>query len=139
MLTEDAVIGSLCEYLVADGWEIVSRAMPDQRGTDVVATRDGVRLEVEAKGAGSSKPHTARYGQPFNQAQVRVHVGEAVLKALAVEAGARPAQRSRFPTAAARLCTTTALSGEDGDAVACYKRDRLSFLVAIAYLSLRPC
>jgi hypothetical protein len=63
--------------------------MPNQRGTDVVATRAGVRLEVEAKGAGSSKPHTARYGQLFDQAQVRVHVGEAVLKALAVVAGGR--------------------------------------------------
>ena len=51
MLTEDAVINLLCEHLAADGWKIVSRAMPNQRGTDVVATRAGVRLEVEAKGA----------------------------------------------------------------------------------------
>jgi hypothetical protein len=73
--TEDAVIGALCEHLAAEGWTIVSRAMPSQRGTDVVATRAGIRLEVEAKRAGSSKPHTARYGRPFDQAQVRVHVG----------------------------------------------------------------
>jgi len=32
MLTEDVVIGSLCEHLVAGGWEIVPRAMPNQRG-----------------------------------------------------------------------------------------------------------
>jgi hypothetical protein len=89
MLTEDAVIASVCDYMIADGWQIVSRAMPNQGGTDVVATRAGVRLEVEAKGAGSSKPHTARYGQLFDQAQVRVHVGEAVLKALAVVAAGR--------------------------------------------------
>lgn len=66
MLTEGAVINLLCEHLVADGWKVVSRAMPDQRGTDVVATRAGVRLEVEAKGEGSSKAHTARFGKPFN-------------------------------------------------------------------------
>ena len=89
MLTEDAVIDFLCQHLAAGGWEIVSKAMPDQRGTDVAATRAGVRLEVEAKGAGSSRAHTARFGQPFNQAQVRVHVGEAVLKALAVVAEGR--------------------------------------------------
>ena len=39
MLTEDVVITLLSEHLVADGWEIVSRAMPNERGTDVVATR----------------------------------------------------------------------------------------------------
>jgi len=38
---------------------------------------------------GSSKPHTARYGKLFDQAQVRVHVGEAVLKALAVVAAGK--------------------------------------------------
>jgi hypothetical protein len=59
VLTEDAVINLLCEHLTADGWKIVSKALPDQRGTDVVATRAGVRLEVEAKGEGSSKAHTA--------------------------------------------------------------------------------
>ncbi len=50
MLTEVTVIKLLCEHLAADGWKIVSRAMPNQRGTDVVATRAGVRLEVEADG-----------------------------------------------------------------------------------------
>jgi hypothetical protein len=34
VLTEDAVINLLCEHLAAYGWKIVSRAMPNQRGTD---------------------------------------------------------------------------------------------------------
>jgi HJR/Mrr/RecB family endonuclease len=68
VLTEDAVMNALCDYLTADGWKIVLKATPDQRGTDVVATRAGVRMEVEAKGEGSSKTHTRRYGQQFNQA-----------------------------------------------------------------------
>jgi len=33
VLTEDAVINLLCEHLTADGWKIVSKALPDQRGT----------------------------------------------------------------------------------------------------------
>lgn len=37
-----------------------------------------------------------------------------------------------------RLCTTTALSGEDGDAIACYKRDRLSFLVGNNLFKFAP-
>jgi len=84
VLTEDAVIDSLRASLVADGWEIVSRARVSEHGADLIATRGGTRLEVEAKGAGSSKPGTARYGQMFNRAQVFVHVGEALVKALRV-------------------------------------------------------
>jgi hypothetical protein len=42
----------LARHLAAEGWEIVSRAMPTERGADVVATRGGIRLEVEAKGGG---------------------------------------------------------------------------------------
>jgi hypothetical protein len=49
VLTEDAVISLLCEYFTGDGWDIVSRAMPDQRGTDVVATRAGVRPRWKPK------------------------------------------------------------------------------------------
>jgi hypothetical protein len=97
MLTEDAVIRALREHLAASGWQIVSWAAPDQHGTDLVALRDGTRLEVEAKGAGSSKPHTARYGQPFTAAQVRVHVGEAVLKALRVVAAGTVRAAVAFP------------------------------------------
>jgi hypothetical protein len=78
----DAVLNLHCEHLAAEGWKIVSKAMPSQRGTDVVATRAGARLEVEARGEGSSKADTARFGRPFDQAQVKVHVGEAVLACL---------------------------------------------------------
>ncbi|MCZ7537832.1 MAG: hypothetical protein M5T61_19180 [Acidimicrobiia bacterium] len=55
-----------------------------QRGDDLVAERDGERLVIEAKGAGSSKVGTARYGKSFNKGQVFDHVGKAVLKAMRV-------------------------------------------------------
>jgi glycine/D-amino acid oxidase-like deaminating enzyme len=38
----------------------------------------------------------------------------------------------------ARLCTTTALPGEDGDTIACYKRDRLSFVVGNNLFKFAP-
>jgi hypothetical protein len=56
-----------------------------------------VRLEVEAKGGGSSKPHTARFGQPVTTAQVRVHVGEAVLTAMKVVAAGKAHAAVAFP------------------------------------------
>lgn len=52
MLGEDVVINLLCEHLAADCWKILSRAMPNQPGTDVVATRAGVRLEGRGQARG---------------------------------------------------------------------------------------
>jgi hypothetical protein len=97
VLTEDAVIDAVCRHLVADRWEIVSRATATEHGVDIVATREGARLEVEAKGAGSSKPYTARYGQVFNRGQVFDHVAKAVLKALRVASAGNARAAIAFP------------------------------------------
>jgi hypothetical protein len=84
MLFEDDVVAVVVTRLLADGWTIVSTALATQHGDDIVATRAGVRLVVEAKGEGSSKPHTARYGNTFTPKQASTHVGVAVLRALSV-------------------------------------------------------
>ncbi len=84
VLTEDEVIDAVQDFLVSKSWRIVRRATAVQRGDDLVAERDGERLVIEAKGAGSSKIGTARYGKTFNKGQVFDHVGKAVLKAMRV-------------------------------------------------------
>ena len=84
MLTEDDVVDEVRDYLIGQRWRIVPRATALQRGIDLVAERDVARLEVEAKGAGSSKLETARYGKYFSKAQVFDHVAKAVLKELRV-------------------------------------------------------
>jgi hypothetical protein len=84
ILTEDDVVDAVCSSLEERGWTILARASAMQRGNDIEAERDGVRLIVEAKGAGSSKPGTARYGHVFNRNQVFDHVAKAVLKGLRV-------------------------------------------------------
>lgn len=84
MLAEDEVIDAVRDFLVARSWRIVSRATAMQRGDDLVAERDGTRLVIEAKGAGSSKEGTARFGKTFSKGQVFDHVGKAVLKAMRV-------------------------------------------------------
>jgi len=71
-------------HLRADGWTIISTALATQHGDDLVAERDGERLVVEAKGQGSSMPHSARFGQPFNRKQAATHVGVAVLRAMRI-------------------------------------------------------
>jgi hypothetical protein len=84
ILTEDEVIDAVIRFLKDDGWAIVSRCRASERGEDIVASRNFQRLVVEAKGAGSSKPDTNRYGDEFNKGQVFDHVGKAVLESLRV-------------------------------------------------------
>jgi hypothetical protein len=82
MLLEDDVVDAVVDSLSKHGWTIESVAHAHERGDDIVAAKRGVLLLVEAKGAGSSKPGTKRYGQPFTGNQVGSHVGVAVVRAL---------------------------------------------------------
>lgn len=86
MLTEDAVVAAVCRNLEERGYEIETRALATEHGHDIVAIKEGQRLFVEAKGAGSSKEGTARYGSEFSRNQVFDHVAKAVLKAMRVVA-----------------------------------------------------
>ena len=88
VLTEEQVVGAVCRKLTSDGYAIVQRALVTQHGFDIAARKDGVDLIIEAKGAGSSKAGTARYGHEFNRNQVFDHVAKAVLKALRVVSSA---------------------------------------------------
>jgi hypothetical protein len=82
VLTENDVVGAVCEFLEARGWKVVLRCDTGQRGIDVVAERGGQRLLIEAKGGTSSKGSTARFGKAFNTAQTSDHVANAVFTAM---------------------------------------------------------
>jgi hypothetical protein len=86
VLTEDAVVAAVCRTLVRNGYVIVARARATEHGHDIVAVKEPRKLFVEAKGAGSSKRGSARYGSAFNRNQVFDHVAKAVLKAMRVVA-----------------------------------------------------
>jgi predicted transcriptional regulator len=83
MLTENDVITAVTDYLRKNGYKIVQVSNTRQKGHDIIAEREGLQLFVEAKGETSSKSHTQRFGKPFDSAQVRVHVAEALYKAIA--------------------------------------------------------
>jgi hypothetical protein len=97
VLYEDDVVDAVCAHLKADGWQIESMAHAHQHGDDIVAVRGDERLVVEAKGAGSSKEGTRRFGQPFNGGQVKTHVGVAVLRALGVASDETALSAVAFP------------------------------------------
>ena len=84
MLYEDDVVAAVVAHLRADGWEIESTALAKQHGDDIVATRNAERLVVEAKGEGSSKSHTTRFGSPFTKQQASVHIAVALLRSMRV-------------------------------------------------------
>lgn len=86
MLTEDDVVDAVCRGLEGGGWRIDQRLTTRQTGVDIIATRDGRSVFVEAKGETSSKDHTNRYGKPFNLGQARSHVARALLTTAAVVA-----------------------------------------------------
>jgi hypothetical protein len=84
MLYEDSVVSAVVSHLRDNGWTIESTALATQHGDDIVATRDGERLVVEAKGEGSSKAHTKRFGKPFNRGQASTHIAVAILRSMRV-------------------------------------------------------
>ncbi len=81
MIYESLVVEKVCEYLIALGWTISSSCGPTEKGDDIVAIRDGQELRIEAKGAGSERPTSARHGQPFTRNQVKSHVAVAFYRA----------------------------------------------------------
>ena len=63
------------------GWAIESTCKGTDHGDDIVAIRGSNELRIEAKGEGSSKEYTPRYGFAFTRNQVKVHVASAFLRA----------------------------------------------------------
>jgi Holliday junction resolvase-like predicted endonuclease len=88
MLTENEVVDSVCHFLEAAGYKILTRASTSERGIDIVARlpESSGRLLIEAKGETSSKSRTAGFGRPFDSAQVKVHVAEAFYAAACLHA-----------------------------------------------------
>lgn len=83
-LYEDDVVRAVMRHLEEEGWTINSFALSHQHGDDIVASLGAHRLVIEAKGDGSSKSGTARFGKPFTRNQVKTHVAVAVVRAMRV-------------------------------------------------------
>jgi hypothetical protein len=81
MLTENNVVEAVVLYLEEQDYTIHRKRTTSQRGIDIEATRsDGIWYFVEAKGATSSREGSNRYGQEFDNNQIKSHVGVALLK-----------------------------------------------------------
>ena len=118
MLYEDDVVDAVCRFLERNDYVVRQSLTSVQRGHDIIADKHGDptwTLYVEAKGEGSSKTTTARYGSSFNSGQVFDHVAKAVLKALRVASWdtTEPASRAgiALPENAAHVLRSAANRG----------------------------
>jgi Holliday junction resolvase-like predicted endonuclease len=84
MLTENDVVDAVARHLTNNGWTILQTRTTLQHGIDILAQKDGETLAIEAKGGGSARAGTARYGQHFTANQKRTHVAVAILTAMQV-------------------------------------------------------
>ena len=82
MLTENDVVEAVAHHLRQAGWVVLQTRTTSQHGIDILAEKDGQKLAIEAKGGGSAKAGSARYGLHFTPNQKRTHVAVAILKAL---------------------------------------------------------
>jgi len=81
-LTEDETVRILMQHLVSQSWTIESFCLGQQRGYDIVATRSGKRLYVEAKGAKASDKSPTKKRKFFDSGQIKDHFGKALVKSL---------------------------------------------------------
>lgn len=79
MLTEDDVIAAVCNKLREMDFDIEQALITFEKGIDIIAFKGDYRLFIEAKGETSSKRFSSRYGKPFNQNQIKNHVGKGVI------------------------------------------------------------
>ena len=83
------MVDAVSRYLVGLGYRELGRSLATEQGVDLIMSRNGGELHIEAKGAGSSRLGSARHGMLFNSGRVFDHVAKAVLKALEVVAGGK--------------------------------------------------
>ncbi len=101
-LFESDVVDAVCHYLARYGFTIRQSLAPSQQGIDIIAIREGpvlTELVVEAKGETSERSGSHRYGQPFNSAQVKIHIAEAFYTAAALTFPPTPHQLRRVAVA----------------------------------------
>jgi hypothetical protein len=79
-LTENEVIQHLINYLENEEWQIESYCLGQKRGNDIVATKDGETLVVEAKGARADDKSPTKRRDKFSGGQIKKHFGYALIK-----------------------------------------------------------
>ncbi len=81
-LTEDKTIEILLNYLESQKWNIESYCLGQQRGFDIVATKEKEKLIIEVKGAKANDKSPTKKRKYFDSGQIKDHLGKAIVKSL---------------------------------------------------------
>lgn len=84
MLNENDIVEKLTEHLKNNGFEIIQSLDTKSKGVDIIADNGKYRYFIEAKGATSSKEHTARYGKAFDSKQIFNHIAKAIFASMKI-------------------------------------------------------
>ena len=80
LLFEFDVVEAIAKHLFSKNFIIQQQLRTTEKGVDIIAARTApteLTAYIEAKGATSSRKNSARFGKPFDSAQVKIHVAEA--------------------------------------------------------------
>jgi hypothetical protein len=84
-MTENEVIEKLVAYLKNQGWENIQSRKNFEPGIDIEASKNGIQIAIEAKGArGNDKAHN-RTRKQFDAGQIKISFGAALVKALTIK------------------------------------------------------
>jgi hypothetical protein len=80
--TEDEIINILIGHLKNNGWNIDSHCLGQKHGNDIVASKSGKILIIEAKGARAGDNSPTKRRENFDSGQIKTHFGKALVKIL---------------------------------------------------------
>jgi hypothetical protein len=87
LLNENEVIAAVERAFAAQGYTTVAKSDTTQTGVDLQLSKpSGKDWRIEAKGATSAAETSKRFGKPFTQSQVGVHVAKAIHQAMCLRA-----------------------------------------------------
>lgn len=81
MLTENNIVDMVSLKLEELNFEIISSCYTDEKGIDIVAKKNYIKLLIEAKG-GTTSIQSINQGKPFNRNQAKTHISVAIFKIL---------------------------------------------------------
>ncbi|MBI3137905.1 MAG: hypothetical protein HYZ15_04905 [Sphingobacteriales bacterium] len=84
-LTENEVVSKLADFLINEGWDVIGKSLGFEKGYDLLITKEGKTLAVEAKGATANKEAYNKVRAYFDGGQIKTHFGKALLKVLEIK------------------------------------------------------
>jgi len=89
-VTEDEVAEDVAQFLIRQGGVRRQCLQGGAPGADVIVEWQGGLLVIEAKGGGSQRPSSKRFGQPFTPLQMKQSWDAAVAQLPQLEGGVKP-------------------------------------------------